>query len=182
MSKWLAGAWIVAALLAAWITTPGCRTRGPPRRTARTARAGPRRTRSPSSAVAKWVIAPASSKRRPALDHGFRDAPAPRPASRVPRRPIPVSSLTCILTGSPRRGTDARRRTARSRPRARRRAASATASSSELIAPITRIGAPTPPARSSAASSARRHRQQRRASGQRSARRRRPRRDRSHRP
>ncbi len=83
-----------------------------------------------SSAVAKWVIAPASS-RSPRAATASATVVAST-ASRVPRRPMPVSYLTCTRRppGSP--ATQASRQATTSAS-----AATASASSSRESAPIT---------------------------------------------
>ena len=100
-----------------------------------------------SSAVAKWVIAPASrSPSRAATASATRVA---SPASRVPSRPMPESSLTWTATPSGRLATNASRQATTSA-----RAATATSSSSGESAPITSTGPSSPASRSPRASSA----------------------------
>ena len=100
-----------------------------------------------SSAVAKWVMAPASRRSpRAATASATRVASA---GSRVPSRPIPVSSLTCTPAPAASRATKPSRQATTSAP-----AASATSSSSGDSAPITSTGPSTPASRRPRASSA----------------------------
>ena len=100
-----------------------------------------------SSAVAKCVIAPTSRRSpRAATASATRVASS---ASRVPSRPIPVSSFTCTrVSGASRATNDSRQATTSAR------AASATSSSSGDSAPITSTGPSMPASRSPRASSA----------------------------
>ena len=131
-------------------TMPGCAARsGRPRRGS--VRAARRRSRRP--ARRRWRSG--SSRRRARTPGAAAPPPRPRAAcagSRVPSRPIPVSSLTCTRPPPRRRRppTSSSRQATTSAP-----AASATSSSPGDSAPRTRIGTSAMPAsRSSAASCA----------------------------
>ena len=126
------------------------------RRTARTPRAGRRRTPGRRRRWRSGSSPPrASARGRRATGSATASASS---ASRVPSRPMPLSSLTWTPTGA----APPASRTATARAATKlgfqattsAPAASATGSSSALIAPITSTGALSPAARSSAASPA----------------------------
>src|SRR5581483_4090687 len=106
---------------------------------------------SSSSALEKWVIAPANSSRGAAAATRSATASARR-SSRVPSRPMPVSSLTCTRSGGPALASSASMNSWL-QATSSALAASATGSSSALMAPITRTVASIPSARSAIASS-----------------------------
>ena len=121
-----------AALLAAWTMQPGCdcacarSTNGRKRSSCSSKKPSRARPRSRDGSSAPPAAAPSEAAA------ASSDAPAPRTGPRVPSRPIPVSSFTCIARGRSlaaavgraqrtTRATRPRRLPRRRRPRAPRR-------------------------------------------------------------
>ena len=164
MSKWVAGSRTVPALLAACTVTPGARRRIAAANGAKASRCASMNARSPS-AVAKWVIAPARTQRRPGLQDPVGDGQRRIEVARAePAHPGVELDVhpDGRRGGPPQAATNSGVQATTSAPAAR-----AIGSSSALSAPITSTGASIP-ARSQLGGLERGgHRQARGAGGQR---------------
>ena len=121
MSKWERGSRKTAALLAAWAITSGNSALTAPATASKRSSCSSKKAESGSSAVAKWVQTPASSRLGSAAQARARASTSS--GSGLPSRPMPLSCLTWTRAG---------------RPWARARAASRRA---EVLAPDRHLGA-----------------------------------------